>query len=44
MALEMANLNDRIDKIYDFGCWRANNFEINRLLAQAKHRYSDQLI
>jgi replication-associated recombination protein RarA len=43
MALQMANLNDTIDQIYDFSCWRANVYELNRLLAQTKMRYSDEL-
>lgn len=43
IALQMANLNDSIERIYDFTCWRANVYEMNRLLAQTKQRYSDEL-
>ena len=43
VALQMANLNDNLDRIYDFTCWRANIYEMNRLLAQTKQRYSDEL-
>lgn len=40
VALQLANIHDNVDKIYDFECWRGNIYEMNRLLAQTKMRYS----
>lgn len=43
MALEMAVLGESIANLYDFDCWRASTFELNRLLAKMSARYSPGL-
>jgi hypothetical protein len=43
MALELAVLPESVSGIYDFDCWRASTFELNKLLARVSGKYSQGL-